>query len=95
MDHLSAWIDNKQLMNQISNQSLLGLQNDIIQYVFGGFDEMLNQYFIKYPVLRHKKLNQISSNKLDVEMYHNDEQNKENENKEEKKLHIFDIPNDC
>ena len=41
MDHLSAWINNNQLLDRIGEDNLNDLQNDIINGVFGGFEHML------------------------------------------------------
>eukprot|EP01084_Bolivina_argentea_P228304 385624_1 len=47
-DYLSTWIQNKQFISQINDDTLNKLQNDIINNVFGGFSKLLKALLKHY-----------------------------------------------
>ena len=51
MDHLTSWINNRQLLSQIEPVDLEAVKDDIILNVFGGFDELLKLILNKYNTL--------------------------------------------
>ena len=92
MDHLSAWINNNQLLDRIGSENLKDLQNDIIETVFDGFENMLRfitKDYNKMTYSMHHKLFEILLTKNDDEDIYN---NYKYENKN--RLSISNIADD-
>eukprot|EP01084_Bolivina_argentea_P104239 186660_1 len=91
-DYVSIWIKNKQALQYMDKNSIKSLEQDIIQHVFGGIDELLNQMLI-HPVIldigHSNKLHEIlinySTNTDDLFANYRTQPN----------ISITNIPDDC
>ena len=94
MDHLSVWISNRQLLDQIDIEPQ---QHFIINEVFNGFENILQilmQHQHTLSLKQHLKLQQLLTPKCDsLDIWGNYQSNQTNDNNN--KLCIGDVPNDC
>ena len=98
MDHLSAWINNNQLLDRIDSKEFNSLQDIIIGDVFGGFDKMLKCLMKNHKQLSlgtHCKLYNVLLTKHDSDIYDNYKSYTSTNSKQSKSLCIADVSDDC
>eukprot|EP01084_Bolivina_argentea_P281267 481211_1 len=91
MDNFTTWINNNQLLNELSSNDLNQLQHIIIENVFGGFKNMLKHMMKDYTTLslmKHNQLYNILLTKHDGAIYDNYRQKND-------QLCIADVSDDC
>ena len=92
MDHLTSWINNRQLLSQIDPTDLNAVKDDIISNVFGGFDEMLKLILTKYNTLslcQHHALETTLLTKQKGDVFDNYRKS------EDRTISIANISDDC
>eukprot|EP01084_Bolivina_argentea_P129367 228484_1 len=94
MDHLSVWMNNKQLLAMITSKELELIQCRIIDEVFGGFNQMLQCLMNnskQMTLQKHFLLYNILLSKHNGDIYSNYKINKFTNSK----LCVTDISDDC